>query len=367
MIEQHARTFEILFDRPSAATADAPGRVNLIGEHTDYSGGFVFPIATPQRTRVALAPRVDRRVRAWSRDVGDEEAWIEYGLGDEARTGHWGDYIAGVTASLRESGQVVGGFDARIESDLPLGGGLSSSASLEVALLRGLRAMFGLPLDDVALAKIAQRAETGLVGAPVGIMDQMAASLADEHAALFLDTRSLVYERIPLPAATGLIVIHSGVTHRHAGGEYRTRRAECEAAARLLGVRELRDATVADLARTALPPPLDRRARHVVTENDRVLRARDALTAGDAQQFGRLMAASHASMRDDFEISTPEIDLLVGLTRDEAGVYGARLTGGGFGGSIVALADAGRAAAAAARVALEYARRVPLRPTVLIP
>ena len=367
MIEQGAPGFDVLFKRAPAVTADAPGRVNLIGEHTDYNGGFVFPIATPQRTRIALAPRADAVVRAWSRDVGDEQAWIEYRLGGEARGGHWGDYIAGVTASLRESGARCGGFDARIESDLPLGGGLSSSASLEVALLRGLRAMFGLELDDVAVAKIAQRAETGLVGAPVGIMDQMAASLADEHAALFLDTRSLAYERVPLPPATSLIVIHSGVVHRHAGGEYRVRRAECEEAARRLGVRELRDATVADLERARLPPPIERRARHVITENDRVVCGLAALKAGDAQQFGALMDASHESMRTDFEISTVEIDLLVGLARDADGVYGARMTGGGFGGSIVALADAAKAADAAARIAAEYARRVPLHPTVLIP
>jgi galactokinase len=272
-----------------------------------------------------------------------------------------------VTASLRVSNHPCGGFDTRIESDLPLGGGLSSSAALEVALLRGLRAMFRLRIDDVALAKIAQRAETGLVGAPVGIMDQMAASLADEHSALFLDTRSLDYERIPLPPALSLIVIHSGVTHRHAGGEYRVRRAECEEAARLLGVDELRDATIADLERGVLPPPLDRRARHVVTENARVEKARDALKAGDAQQFGALMIASHASMKDDFEISTPEVDLLVGLARNEPGVFGARLTGGGFGGSIVALADARLAAESGARILTEYQRRVPLRSALLIP
>jgi galactokinase len=348
-------------------TAEAPGRVNLIGEHTDYNGGFVFPIATPQRTRVALAPRADDVVRAWSRDVGGEHRWTGYRLGAEAHAGHWGDYVAGVTASLRESEGGFSGFDLRIESDLPLGGGLSSSASLEVALLRGLRTLFSVDIDDVQLAKIAQRAETGLVGAPVGIMDQMAASLADEHAALFLDTRSLVYERIPLPAGTGLMVIHSGLAHRHAEGEYRVRRAECEDAARRLGVRELRDAAEIDLERPVLPPPLDRRARHVVTENARVLQARAALTAADARGFGALMTESHRSMRDDFEISTPEIDLLVGSALDEDCVFGARMTGGGFGGSIVALAESGTVAAAAARITSAYERRVPLRSTVLIP
>jgi galactokinase len=367
VIDRCAPAFEVLFGRPPTVWGDAPGRVNLIGEHTDYNGGFVFPIATPQRTRIAVAPRTDQLVRAWSRDVGDDRPGIEYRLGEETRAGHWGDYVAGVTESLRRSGQVIAGFDARIESDLPLGGGLSSSASLEVALLRALRGLFGVRLDDVALAKIAQQAETDLVGAPVGIMDQMAASLADSHAALFLDTRSLAYERILLPPELGLIVIHSGVTHRHAGGEYRMRRAECDEAARLLGVSELRDVTPDDLARATLPSPLDRRARHVVTENARVVKARDALIEGDAQQFGELMTASHVSMKNDFEISTPEIDLLVGLTAEEDGVFGARLTGGGFGGSIVGLAEAGRAAAAAANASAAYQRRVPLRSIVFIP
>jgi galactokinase len=347
--------------------AAAPGRVNLVGEHTDYNGGFVLPIATPQQTTVALTARDDGRVRAWSRAIPSQSASIEYRLGAERRGGDWGDYVAGVTAALREAGMVIGGFAARIESDLPLGGGLSSSASLEIALLRGLRTLFQLEIDDVQTATIAQRAETGLVGAPVGIMDQMAASLADPHAALFLDTRSLAYERVPLPDGAGLIVIHSGVVHHHAGGEYRVRRAECEQASQLLGLAELRDATLADLERAILPPVLNRRARHVITENDRVLRGRDLLKAGEARQFGGVMSASHASMRDDFEISTPEIDLLVDLALAHEGVWGARLTGGGFGGSVVALADAEVAIEAAVNIAGEYARRISLRPTVLIP
>ena len=360
-------TFEELFGGPPSAVAAAPGRVNLIGEHTDYNGGFVLPIATPQQTTIAVRPRSDRLVRAWSRDVGDEHPWTEYQLADECRRGQWGDYVAGVTASLRESHYTIGGFEARIVSDLPLGGGLSSSASLEVALLRALRRVFDLAIDDVTMAGIAHRAETGLVGAPVGIMDQMAASLADRDAALFLDTRSLEYERLPLPPATALIVIHSGITHRHASGEYRQRRTECEEAARRLGVRELRDVSPGDLAAASLPSPLDRRARHVVTENARVVEARDALRAGAAQQFGTLMIASHRSMSEDFEISTPQIDVLVELARDQPGVFGARLTGGGFGGSIVALAEQHAAETAAAKIASEYERRISLRPTILIP
>src|SRR5438132_5947018 len=269
--------FQSLFGRSPTVRAHAPGRVNLIGEHTDYNGGFVLPTATPQRTDVELAPRADPIVRAWSANIPEPDRSIEYRLGNEARSGGWGDYLAGITLAVREHGGRLDGVDARIESTVPLGGGLASSASLEVAFLRALNEAFALGLDEVDVARIAHRAETGLVGAPVGIMDQMAASLADRGSALFLDTRTLAFERLPLPPEAGLVVIHSGVAHRHAGGQYRVRRAECDDAARRLGVAALRDVSVDRLKDLGLPAPLDRRVRHVVTENDRVLRARGAL------------------------------------------------------------------------------------------
>jgi galactokinase len=359
--------FESLFQQPAAVRASAPGRVNLIGEHTDYNGGFVLPIATPQRTEVLLAPRPGKTVRAWSANVAEAERSVNYEIGEEKRTGGWRDYIAGVTQALSSQHHALTGFDARVESTVPLGAGLSSSASLEVALLRALDDGFTLHLDPVAIARLAHRAETGLVGAPVGIMDQMAASLADRTAALFLDTQTLAFERLPLPKGIGLIVIHSGVVHRHALGDYRIRRAECDEAARQLGVASLREITVGRLAHLGLPPPLDRRVRHVVTENDRVLRSREALLEGNAAALGRLMNASHESMRVDFEVSTPEVDLLVELAREEDGVFGARLTGGGFGGAIVALASDDIAARAASRIASRYRDRVALNPTVLVP
>ena len=349
------------------ASATAPGRVNLIGEHTDYNGGYVLPIATPQGTHVTVRPRQDARVRASSTNMPAAERTIEYTLGREQRTGSWGDYVAGVTAALREHGIELCGFDAEIASTLPLGGGLASSASLEVALIRALEQACGVRLDPVEVARIAHRAETELVGAPVGIMDQMAASLADAKEALFLDTQTLAFERLPLPPLAALIVIHSGIVHRHAGGEYRVRRHECEMAARQLGVAMLRDATADMVATAGLPPPLDRRARHVVTENDRVLLARDALRAGDAAAFGALMNASHASMRDDFEVSTPAIDTLVTLAQSEPAVFGARLTGGGFGGAVVALAAADAARAVAQQIAAAYAARTSRQPNILIP
>jgi len=253
-----------------------------------------------------------------------------------------------------------------VTSGVPVGGGLSSSAALEVSLLRALRAAFGLALDDVAIARVGRRAENDFVGAPVGIMDQMASSLADETTALFLDTRSLAFERLPLPPDVELCVIDSGVPHDHVAGEYRVRRAECERAAAGLGVRELRDVTDPALTR-GLTPPLDRRARHVVAENGRVLAAAACLRARDAAGLGALFDASHASLRDDFEVSVPDVDRLVGLAQADAEVLGARMTGGGFGGAIVALVRRGSARAVAERVRAAYDAGGRPRARVLIP
>jgi galactokinase len=293
-------------------------------------------------------------VRAMSLDVTPVEP-VSYQLGAEEKRRSWIDYLQGVTVVLQRAGHQIHGFDARISSRVPLGAGLSSSASFEVAVLRALRGLFALELDDVAVARLGQKVETEFVGAPVGIMDQMAASLADRGSALFLDTRSLTFEKVPLPAAADLVVVNSGVTHSHAGGEYRTRRAECEGAAQQLGVRMLRDLEIADLPRIeALPAPLRQRARHVVTENARVIEAVAALRAGDLPRLGQLLKTAHASLRDDFQVSVPEIDKLVEIADQTDGVHGARLTGGGFGGSIVVLADRDQAAAAAVTIARRY-------------
>jgi galactokinase len=333
--------------------AEAPGRVNLIGEHTDYNGGFVLPAAIPQRTRVTVRPRGDTLVVARSASVGP--AHESYRLGQEARRGDWVDYLQGITDVLRREGFALGGLDVEISSDVPTGSGLSSSAALEIAFSRAVRAARSLDLPDLRMALLARRAENEFVGAPVGIMDQMACTFADEHTALFLDTRTLEYGRVTIPHSAELFVINSGVAHNHAAGDYRTRRAECEAAARLLGVRELRDCDREDLPRIArLPAPLDRRAKHVVTENARVHDTVAALAAGDLTRAGELFLQSHASMRDDFEVSVPEIDRLVALATEHDEVFGARLTGGGFGGSIVALTRRGTARAVAEAVVERY-------------
>ena len=354
------------FSSGSTMHAAAPGRVNLIGEHTDYNGGFVLPSAIPQQTHVTLIRRADDVVHAVS---GNTSSSGNYVVGNEQRRGDWLDYIQGLTWALRTNGlRQIGGFDLEVDSDVPLGAGLSSSAALEVSVLRALRQAFELEIDDVALARLGQKAENDFVGARCGIMDQMAASLADATSALFLDTRSLEYRRVPLPTDADLVVIHSGVTHEISGGDYNARRAECEEAARRLGVPELRDVTEADLGRIqALPEPLGRRARHVLTEDQRVLDAVDALQRGNLQRLGELFAASHASMRDDFEVSVPDVDMLVETAQADADVYGARMTGGGFGGSVVILARDGSGRAAGERIASTYAARSGRTPKLLVP
>jgi galactokinase len=370
--------------RPGAThTASAPGRVNLIGEHTDYNNGLVLPTVIPQRATVTLRLRADRVVRATSAQLGGDgggasEAieYVQYILGEETRTGRWIDYVQGVTAELAQAGHAaaLAGFDVHIDSQVPVGSGLSSSAALELALLRGLREALALPLSDLDLARLGQRAENNLVGAPCGLMDQLAVSLCPPGAALFIDLNDLAMVPIPLPASLELVVIHSGVSHRNVGAQpgadYRTRRAECAAAAQQLGVRSLREVpcTAAALQKVqALPEPLARRARHVVTENERVRQAVAALRAGDLPLLGALLLAGHCSLRDDFEVSIPALDLLVDLAREEPGILGARLTGGGFGGSVVILATAGHGAAAAARIAARYAARSGHTPIVLLP
>ncbi len=333
--------------------ASAPGRVNLIGEHTDYNGGFVLPVALPQETTAFLRLRDDDMVEAWSASRPDEPG--SYRLGTERRTGSWIDYIAGTTLELSALGYGFCGFDLALRSGIPIGAGLSSSAALEIALLRALRMAFGFALDDVAMAKLAQAVENGFVGARVGIMDPMAVSLARRDRALFLDTRSLDYELIPIPEDIELVVIHSGIEHSIAGGEYNLRREESERAARLLGLASLRELTadrIPDLE--SLPDPERKRARHVRSENERVLAAVEALRRDDPVALGRLLDESHDSLRDDYEVSLPEIDILVRILRAEPGVFGARITGGGFGGSVLAAARRGSGTAAAAHAAEAY-------------
>jgi galactokinase len=335
-----------------------------MGEHTDYNEGFVLPTPVPQRTVAELALRADAAVTVVSTSLAERESYV---LGTEARTGRWIDYVQGLTRALRETGYRLGGFDLRLDSDVPSGSGLSSSAALEVSVLRALRQAFSLPIDDVLLARLGQKAENDHVGAPVGLMDQMASSLGREGEALFLDMRSLAAESVPLPSSVELMVIDSGIRHSNSGGGYAERRAECRRAAELLGVPQLRDADLSMLKTARLPAPLNRRARHVIKENLRVIDTVTALRRGDLQAVAAAFAASHASMRDDFETSVPQVDLLVSLATAQPSVHGARLTGGGFGGAIVALADRGTGASTAALVIAEYQARVGEQAKALLP
>jgi len=271
-----------------------------------------------------------------------------------------------VTAASRP--RPLGGFDARIDSDVPFGSGLSSSAALEVSMLRALRQAFGWELDDVRLALLGQRAEVEFVGAPVGVMDQLASSLGSSSAALFIDAQSLRTERVPLPGGLGIAVVHSGISHDHVRGEYRERRRECEEATEALGVTSLRSLGLEDLPRIEqLPAPLDRRTRHVVTENARVLEAVEALRIGALERLGTLLAESHRSLRDDYQVSVPDLDRLVALAAEAPGVFGARLTGGGFGGAIVVAARPEGLRASMERVAERYRVQTGRASVVLVP
>jgi galactokinase len=319
----------------------APGRLNLIGEHTDYNDGYVLPLALPYATTATVTVRDDGVLAVSSARHDDAELRV-----DElapGRAGGWAAYVAGVLWAFREAGHDVSrGFDVVLDSDVPEGAGLSSSAALECSVASAVDDLLDLGIDRTALAGLARRAENEFVGVPTGVMDQMASMLCTEAHVLFLDCRSLETEQVPLDTdGAGLTVlgVDSRSPHQLTDSAYSDRRRSCEQAAQALGVPALRDATEADLDR--LDGELLRRARHVVTENARVLATVDALHAGEVAGIGPLLSASHASMRDDFEITVPRIDLIA-ATAEQAGALGARMTGGGFGGCVLALVPADR-------------------------
>ncbi len=335
--------FEAVFGSAPDGLWSAPGRVNLIGEHTDYNEGFVLPFAIDRRTVVALGVRGDRRVRVAS-TFADELAEIDLdALTPQALDG-WSAYPLGVAWAFSEFGAdlaAVPGVDLFIDSDVPVGAGLSSSAAIESAVALALNDVWQLGLDRRTLARVGQRAENVAVGAPTGIMDQSASLLGQVDHAVFLDCRSLESELVPLglaEAGLAILVIDTGVKHSHATGGYGERRAACERGAAAMGASSLRDLTVDDLPRAQqlLDDETFRRIRHVITENQRVLDTVAVLRAEGASAIGELLDASHRSMRDDFEISVPELDLAV-ETAVGAGAIGARMTGGGFGGAAIAL------------------------------
>jgi len=340
--------FQQIFGASPETEASAPGRVNLLGEHTDYNDGFVLPTAIPQRTTVQLGVSQDGQHHFYSVELDERVSISE---GNHTPSG-FASYIFGCVRLLEREGNTVPPLNLHVTSSVPIGSGLSSSAALEVATLRGLRSLLNLDIDDVRIAQLAQQAEIQYSGVQCGIMDQMASSLADTEHMLFLDTRSLDRQVIPFPSGAEVVVIDSGVPRTLAGSGYNQRRSECEEAAHLLAVKALRDITDPQ-AVEELPEPQRRRARHVITEDNRVL---EALQGVSAERFGELMNASHASLRDDYEVSVPALDTLVAMLQETPGVFGARLTGAGFGGACVALVAAGKGGAIAQEVIEKYKR-----------
>lgn len=342
----------------------APGRVNLIGEHTDYNEGFVLPIAIDRETVVAGAAREDSRVSVTSLDLNERAAFDLKIPPAHTQRGIWLDYVEGVARALEARGATLVGADLLIRSDVPIGAGLSSSAALEVAVGLALLSLSGAPFRRVTLALAAQAAEHRYVGIKSGIMDQLIATLGRRGSALLIDCRSLETTDIPLDTSRmAIVVCDSRVKHELAASEYNARRAECERGVELLRgvlpeIQALRDVSLEDFEKYQhlLPEPIRRRCRHVVTENARTLRAAEVLRSGEMDEMGRLMFLSHQSLRDDYEVSCMELDLLVEAARSVEGVAGARMTGGGFGGCTVNLLRRDAFERFDAQVRREYAK-----------
>ena len=354
-------SFAAAFDATPQAVVRAPGRVNLIGEHTDYNDGFVLPCAINYETLVAGRLRDDQRVRVVAADYGNAIDEFRLDAPITPRTDlPWANYVRGVVKMLLEHGLPLRGADLAIAGDVPQGAGLSSSASLEVAVAQTFKTLQGLAaLSPIDIALLAQRAENEFVGCQCGVMDQLVAACGQAGHAVLIDCRSLQVRAVKLPADAAVMVVHSRVSRGLVDSEYNSRRAQCEAVSRFFGVKALRDLSLDTLvAQSNELDPLLRRARHVVTENQRTLAAADALASGDLRRMGVLMAQSHASMRDDFEITVPAIDQLVSIAQraigSEGGEGGARMTGGGFGGCIVALLPRARVAAVRDAIATHY-------------
>lgn len=351
----------------------APGRVNLIGEHTDYNGGFVLPMAIDREAAVAVAERADRKICVHSVNL-DESGEIDLDAGKKNGRRTWLSFIEGVARILERNNFRLKGADLLIWSDVPVGAGLSSSAALETAVGLALTEISGFEIDPVTLALIGQQAEHEFVGAKVGIMDQFVSANARREHALLLDCRSLEFAHVPFETKdTAVVMFDTKVKHDLAASEYNTRRAECEQGVEILrkflpGIAQLRDIGVEEFEKFAehLPETIRRRCRHVVTENERTLSAAEALRKKELEKFGRLMCLSHKSLRDDYEVSSPELDLLVEAASENEGVLGARMTGGGFGGSTVNLIKRENLGEITERISAHYQDRMKIEPAVLI-
>jgi len=357
--------FEQLFGEPPTFVVRAPGRVNLIGEHTDYNDGFVLPLAINRAAWIALRPRRDSRVRIHALNF-DDVAEIDLDSMRHEDEG-WCEYVKGVAHILSEEWNLIG-WEGVLAGDVPIGAGLSSSAAVELAVARAFAAIGGFPWDAARMARVGQRAENEWVGVNCGIMDQMISAAGQRDHALLIDCRSLETQAVPLPADTVVVVLDTATRRGLVDSAYNERRAQCEAAAAFFGVPALRDVDMDSFesGSARLNPIVRRRARHVISENERTLAAAEAMRRGDATELGRLMNASHVSMRDDFEISREEMDVMVALAQSEPACYGARMTGGGFGGAAVALVRAAGVEAFAAAVSDAYRRATGLEPQIYI-
>ena len=353
------------FGELPAALVRAPGRVNLIGEHTDYNDGFVLPMAIDRAIWIALRPRPDRRVTASSLDFDET---IEFDLDQLEKHPGWAEYLKGVAWSLQDAGYALRGFDAAVTGDVPIGAGLSSSAAWELAAARAFSVSSGFAWDAARMALLGQRAENKWVGVNCGIMDQMISAAGRADHALLIDCRSLETQAVPLPPNTVVIVLDTATRRGLVDSAYNERRAQCETVAKFFGVTALRDVTMEQLneKRDRLDRVAYRRAWHVIGENDRTLQAVEAMKRGEASELGQLMELSHMSLRDDFEVSSRELNIMVACAEHQAGCYGARMTGAGFGGCAVALVRQDAAAAFTAGIAAEYQAETGLTPNIYV-
>jgi galactokinase len=343
----------------------APGRVNLIGEHTDYNDGFVMPMAIDRAVCIALRPRRDRVVRVYSIDF---DVWGEFRLDQLTRDKGWLEYLKGVAWALQEAGYTLSGWEGVVSGDVPRGSGLSSSAALEMATARAFYEVSDFPWDARKMALLGQRCENEWVGAKTGIMDQLISAAGQAGYALKIDCRSLDLEPVKLPEATVVVVMDTMTRHSHTDSGYNERRAQCEEAARHFGVTALRDVTPTqfEMGKAGLSDVVMRRARHVITENQRTLEAAEGMRQSDAKALGTLMNASHDSLRDDFEVTNDALNTMVDLARTQPGCYGARMTGGGFGGCAVALVGKDSADAFSLAVRHAYHQATELEPQIYV-
>jgi galactokinase len=372
LANQLAGQFEKIFGHAPRWIAAAPGRVNLIGEHTDYNGGFVFPMAVERYTIIAAAPSANHLIQLRSTVETDSVTIDPRQPVKPLGKGSWANYPVGVIAGFLERGQKISGFDALIHSTVPMGGGLSSSAALEVATATLLENITGHKLDPVDKALLCQKAEHDFAGMPCGIMDQFISVLGKENHLLLLDCQSRTYDLVPLAdPAVQVLIINSNVKHELSNSQYPVRRRQCETAAKILGVESLRQANAAqlELARSKMDDAVYRRARHIIGEIERTVHAAKAMRQSDWSRVGELMYASHASLRDDYEVSCAELDALVEIARGigvGGGIFGCRMTGGGFGGCCVALVKSADVPAISARIAADYEKRTGIKPTLFV-